>query len=229
MPLSPRFVLSLAAGGMLLTLTTFNPVVHAETVPAAPEKGIGKEPQPKSEPGAPLSNTLGSKDEAPVPTPSFVPPQPTAEEARYVDLVNRERARRGLGQLKIEPMLIAVARQHSAEMQNKAYFDHTSPTASLKTPMDRYLKAMSSRPVYACVGENLFWSNASNVSSVSDVQRGHTAFMDSPTHRENVLFPRFEKIGVGIVRNNRGEFWVTEMFLTNTDPVSQNERVAARR
>ena len=43
--------------------------------------------------------------------------------------------------------------------------------------------------------------------------------MDSPTHRENILFPRYERMGVGIVKRN-GEFWVTEMFVTNTDPVS---------
>jgi len=30
------------------------------------------------------------------------------------------------------------------------------------------------------------------------------------------LFPRFEKMGVGIQKNARGEFWVTEMYLTNS-------------
>ena len=43
--------------------------------------------------------------------------------------------------------------------------------------------------------------------------------MNSPTHRENVLFPRYEKIGVGIVKRG-SEFWVTQMYLSTTDPVS---------
>ena len=138
--------------------------------------------------------------------------QETAEEKEFVDLVNQERTRRGLNALTIEPLLIAVARDHSAEMRDKSYFNHTSPTAALKTPMDRYLTAVQARPGYACVGENLYWC------SVVDVQRGHKAFMNSPTHRENVLFARFEKIGVGIIKDARGQFWVTEMFLSNTDP-----------
>ena len=63
--------------------------------------------------------------------------------------------------------------------------------------MERYLKGLGARPNYACVGENLFYC------SVVDVERGHQAFMNSPAHRENVLFPAFDRIGVGICRNSR--------------------------
>jgi uncharacterized protein YkwD len=138
-------------------------------------------------------------------------PQATDEEKLFVELANKERAKRGMGELTIDPLLIAVARQHSGEMRDRAYFSHQSPVNTNKTPMDRYLIACSTRPAYACVGENLFYC------SVTDVFRGHSAFMNSPKHRENILFDRFEKIGVGIVKNEKGEFWVTQMFLTNTD------------
>lgn len=148
----------------------------------------------------------------------------TDEEQQFVDLVNRERAKRGLSHLTVDPTLIATARLHSAEMRDKAYFNHESPTPGLRSPMDRYLKvvgAVAQDPkFYACVGENLFWS------TVTDVYRGHQAFMNSPTHRENVLFPRFEKIGVGIVKKENGEFWVTQMYVTNTDPKSVAKRMA---
>jgi uncharacterized protein YkwD len=146
--------------------------------------------------------------------------QETSEERRFVELVNVERTRRGLNALTIEPLLIAVARDHSAEMRDKSYFNHTSPTAALRTPMDRYLTAVQIRPGYACVGENLYWC------SMADVQRGHRAFMNSPTHRENLLFPRFDRIGVGIVKDARGQFWVTEMFLTNQDPQTTAKKLA---
>ncbi len=147
------------------------------------------------------------------------PSHPTAEELRFVELANQERARRGLGTLTIDPTLIATARLHSAEMRDRNYFSHDSPTAGSKTPLERYLKQCASRPGYACVGENLFYC------SVVDVQRGHNALMNSPSHRENVLFPRFEKIGVGIVKDNRGQFWVTQMFLTNRDPLVVSSRM----
>jgi uncharacterized protein YkwD len=137
-------------------------------------------------------------------------PQHTPQEQRFLELTNRERVNRGLRPLTVDPLLITVARQHSREMMEKNYFDHVSPTPGYKTPMDRYLKALGTRPKYATVGENLYYC------SVVDVERGHQAFMNSPSHRENVLFPRFEKMGVGIHKNARGEFWVTEMYLTNS-------------
>jgi len=133
--------------------------------------------------------------------------QSTPEELRFVELTNRERTARHLRQLTIDPLLVAVARRHSQEMMDRNYFDHQSPTPGYRTPLDRYLKGLGHRPDYACVGENLFYC------SVGDVERGHQAFMHSPAHRENVLYPQFEKMGVGIQRNAKGEFWVTEMFL----------------
>jgi uncharacterized protein YkwD len=133
----------------------------------------------------------------------------TTDEQRFLDLVNAERSQRHLHELTVDPVLIDVARAHSREMADKNYFDHVSPTPGLKTPMDRYLHALSKRPAYACVGENLFYC------SVVDVQRGHEALMNSPGHRANILFPRFRQAGVGIYKSPAGEFWVTEMFLTN--------------
>jgi uncharacterized protein YkwD len=137
--------------------------------------------------------------------------QATADELKFVELANRERAKRNLSQLSVDPLLILIAREHSLEMMEKNYFNHYSPTSGMKTPMDRYLKGLGHRPAYAVVGENLFYC------SMVDVDRGHQAFMRSKEHRENLLFPQFDKIGVGIHRNNKGEFWVTQMFLTN-DP-----------
>lgn len=271
MRLSPRFLMSLATGGMLLAFPAPYLVVHAETPappaqpspappaapaenkPAAPapakaeeSKSEGKpapteakpeppkpetpkaqtpapvpapaqptpaqEPKPKTEATPPAAVQAQPKSELPIPTVEEEPVS-TQEELQFVEMVNEERAKRGLSRLKIDPLLIKVARLHSAEMRDKAYFAHESPTQSIKTPLDRYLKACTFRPTYACVGENLFWA------TVVDVKRGHQAFMNSPTHRENVLFPRYEKIGVGIVKRG-GEFWVTQMYLTNTDPVS---------
>lgn len=151
-------------------------------------------------------------------------PEATDEERRFVELTNRERLRRGMSELRIDPLLIAVAREHSAEMRDRDYFSHHSPSASLRTPMDRYLHAVAAaRPPYACVGENLFYC------TISDVERGHRAFMNSPKHRENVLYPRFEKIGVGIVKDREGKFWVTQMFLTTTDAQSVAKKMSSAR
>lgn len=256
MRLSPRFLLSLATGGMLLALPDLAFIVHAETPspPPAPVAQPRQTPQeapeaPKAQPAPPETpaakpsegpaplKPAEAKAAEPRPAPSMTgeprsaaqanpasvlpgPPRPaedaiipTAEELEFLELCNKERVARGLNRLTLDLTLIKVAREHSAEMRDKSYFNHESPTEGRKTPLDRYLRAVAHRPSYACVGENLFWA------TVIDVKRGHKAFMDSPTHRENILFPRYERMGVGIVKRN-GEFWVTEMFVTNTDPVS---------
>lgn len=189
------------------------PAAPAPVVPVTPAPANPVLPIPGAVPGKPAQPARPT----PAPAPSVAHPAPaveTSEEQQFVDLVNEERAKRGLSHLVVDPLLIKVARLHSAEMRDRNYFNHESPDTTQKTPLDRYLRQCSFRPSYACVGENLFYC------SVVDVQRGHTAFMNSPTHRENVLFPRYEKIGVGIVKNEKGEFWVTQMYLSNTDPIS---------
>lgn len=135
----------------------------------------------------------------------------TQDEVKFVELVNEERTKRGLPTLEVDPLLIEVARAHSREMSDKHYFSHTSPTAQLRTPLDRYLVALKHRPSWALVGENLFYC------SETGVERGHNALMNSKGHRENILEPKYERIGVGIYTNDAGEFYVTQMFLAKID------------
>jgi uncharacterized protein YkwD len=132
----------------------------------------------------------------------------TVEEARFVDLVNAERAKQGLSKLTVDPLLITVARGHSKEMSDKQYFSHTSPTPGLATALDRFLAEVKERPSWALVGENLYYC------SRVDVEGGHTALMNSPLHKKNILEPRYKSIGVGSFINSKGEFYITQMFLT---------------
>lgn len=161
-----------------------------------------------SEPAPPREETTSS------PRPEGGSPSDTDqryEERRFLELANEEREERGLDRLEWDPLLADIARKHSAEMRDKRYFNHRSPTRGSEMPLDRYLLVAGSRPRYACVGENLFYCVSGNV------MRGHRAFMDSAGHRENILFARYEKMGVGIVRGPKGEWWVTQMFLANRD------------
>lgn len=208
---TPRLVVALALGGTLLSLSPTGRGVYADPAPA-PSAPAAPETTPAPVKPSPVQTAPESAAET----------RETEEEQRFVELLNQERVRRGLRPLTVDPVLIRVAREHSAEMRDKSYFNHTSPTSGIETPMARYLRACSARPEYACVGENLFYC------SIVDVQRGHNAFMNSPTHRENVLFPRYERIGVGIIKNDRGEFWVTQMFITNRDPVIVAKKVSSR-
>jgi uncharacterized protein YkwD len=144
----------------------------------------------------------------------------TAEEMEFVTLINSERTSRGENALVIDPLLVNTARMHSREMCDLDYFDHCSPTPGITTPMDRFLKGLSAMddatPNYLLVGENIYYCSVFN--SHYNVQYGHEALMNSPGHRANILEPRFTKVGVGVYESAGGEFWVTEMFLRDTQP-----------
>lgn len=152
-------------------------------------------------------------------TPPQAPPaivahaqaQADAAEQQLVDSLNAERWDHNLGVLSVNPMLVQVAREHSQEMYEKHYFDHMSPTAELATPMKRYLHDLGYTPAWACLGENLFYC------SIVDPMRGHNCLMKSVKHRENILNPRFEQIGVGVFISPDGQFWVTQLFLAQID------------
>lgn len=167
--------------------------------------------------GSNFSSTVAKEPPKPViqqqaqSAPSSDTIQMTDDEQRFVDLLNRERVQRGLRQLTIDTNLIQIARGHSKEMADKNYFDHVSPSPGMRTALDRYLITLKHRPTWALVGENLFYC------SIVDVNRGHTCFMESRSHRENILNPKFDRIGVGVYKSESGEFWVTEMFLAQID------------
>ena len=137
------------------------------------------------------------------------------DEQSLIAAINAERTERGLDPLQPDRLLSGAARAHSREMCDLDYFDHYSPTAGLETPMARYLHALhdwgAEQPLSASVGENVFYCSAT--SAVYNAAYAHQSLMNSPGHRANILEPRFTKVGVGLYRDGRGRFWVTEMFL----------------
>ena len=143
----------------------------------------------------------------------------TAEEQEFIVKVNAERTQRGLNALAVDPLLVRTARAHSREMCDLTYFNHHSPTPGMTSPMDRYLKAVrdqgSASPDSLLIGENIYYCSVFN--DIYNVDYGHRALMDSPGHRANILEKRFTKIGLGIYRNDKGEFWVTQMFTRDTE------------
>ena len=148
--------------------------------------------------------------------PNIALPQTDARlarlEAEMVELVNAERAKAGLKPLAIHEKLATVSRAHAAEMRDKNYFAHESPTAGLREPMDRYQSVFNDRP--RIIAENIFRSwGAQRLITIHEVKEGHAALMKSPGHRANILYADVTHIGIGIVGNSRGDLWITQMFL----------------
>lgn len=120
-------------------------------------------------------------------------------EARMLQLVNRDRAANGVGPLSLDPSLSAIARAHSADMVQNGFFSHNSPTTG--GPEERLNRSGVSWRAYA-----------ENVSYNSSVDASQASLMKSPAHRQNLLNPTYDTIGIGIVRGSNALF-VTQVFI----------------
>lgn len=124
-----------------------------------------------------------------------------ALESEVVRLVNAERAKRGLSALKENWELSRIARYKSADMANKNYFSHTSPTYG--SPF-RMMESFGIR--YSSAGENIAMGQRTP-------QEVMNAWMNSPGHRANILSPSYTQIGVGLAKNKSGRAYWTQMFI----------------
>ncbi|MBV9864319.1 MAG: hypothetical protein JO316_03105 [Abitibacteriaceae bacterium] len=126
-------------------------------------------------------------------------------------MVNAERAKVHLNALVFDSKLANVARAHSAEMRDRDYFAHQSPTPALRDPLDRYRAFFGTTPLI--IAENIYrvWGSP-HTPSENDIKTAHSALMNSPGHRENILRRGVTRIGIGIITNRNGDIWLTQMF-----------------
>ena len=104
--------------------------------------------------------------------------------AILVDLANGDRAASSVGTLTVNPVLVAAAQAKANDMAEKGYFAHISPDG---VEPWHWFKQAGYKFTYA--GENL-------AIDFSDSGEVNTAWMNSPTHRENLLNPNYTEIGI---------------------------------
>ena len=161
--------------------------------------------KPNNTPSNPNTTPEQKPDSAPS-NPSTTPEQkPSTDFSSYqqqvLDLVNAERAKRGISALTLDSSLSSVATKKSQDMVNKNYFDHTSPTYG--SPFDMMKQFGIS---YRTAGENI-------AKGQKTPQEVVAAWMNSEGHRKNILNPNFTNLGVGIAKDsNKTTYW-TQMFI----------------
>ena len=121
-------------------------------------------------------------------------------------LINQNRKENRLSPLKINSDLNQAANFKSKDMLNRNYFDHYYRGIS---PWD-FIRNSGYDYLYA--GENLAMDFRTAEGMVS-------AWMNSKTHRENILNPDFTDVGIGVIKGNyiengtaRNTTIVTNMF-----------------
>ncbi|WP_371017478.1 SafA/ExsA family spore coat assembly protein [Pseudalkalibacillus sp. JSM 102089] len=121
---------------------------------------------------------------------------------QVMDLTNAERAKNGLSPLTWNWEVARVARYKSADMRNKNYFSHQSPTYGSPFSMLENFGVS-----YRSAGENIAAGQATPEEVVQ-------AWMNSEGHRKNILSSGYTQIGVGYVPGGSyGHYW-TQMFIS---------------
>lgn len=122
---------------------------------------------------------------------------------KLVNLTNQKRAESGMTPLKFNDQLSQAAAGKANDMFGKDYWAHTAPDG--KTPWD-FINGAGY--VYTVAGENLA-KNFSNSDGVVE------AWMNSPSHRENLLRSQYEDVGFAVVNgklNGEETTLVVQMF-----------------
>lgn len=121
-------------------------------------------------------------------------------ERGFARKMNGARALEGLNKLGLDPELSRAARKHTQEMWTQDELYHT--------PSDKLRYRVTN---WTTIGENVGVGGI--VSSL------HEAFMNSPAHRDNILYTTFRNVGVGVAKKN-GRMWVTVIFEAVDNPAT---------
>src|SRR4029079_3016536 len=113
------------------------------------------------------------------------PPRAGSEQQVLV-LLNEIRQQHGLSNFTASTQLRNAARFHSADMLERGYFEHDSPSEAWDVRVGRYIQS-------SMVGEDLAWGTGSYGTSEGIVSQ----WMPSPTHRAIILTAGLHRVGVG--------------------------------
>jgi uncharacterized protein YkwD len=105
---------------------------------------------------------------------------------RIIELTNQTRTEQGLPALKTNEILNQAAALKAQDMVTNGYFAHTSPDKV--TPWHWFSEAGYE---YTYAGENL-------AMNFSEAEEAMTAWMNSPTHRDNIVSKNYADIGVAV-------------------------------
>jgi len=132
-------------------------------------------------------------------TPSTSGVQGSQNEEYVLKLINEYREKNGVSKLTMGTKLIKMARLKAQDMVNKEYFSHTSPTyGSPFNMMKNY--GLS----YKVAGEN--------IAGNPNLEGAVNSWINSSTHRENLLSKSYNYVGIGISKSSIYGYIVVAMF-----------------
>lgn len=123
-------------------------------------------------------------------SPGILGTDSTITKEKVIELTNKEREKLNLPPVKENSELDKAAEAKALNMFEENYWAHFAPSG--KSPWDFIL---GSGYTFTYAGENL----AKNFYTSEEVVK---AWMNSPSHRENIVGSKYEDIGIAVVEGN---------------------------
>jgi uncharacterized protein YkwD len=135
-------------------------------------------------------------------TPALASTSLNNYEKQLLVQVNKQRARYGLSQLRLNSKLVASARTHSADMGTRKYFEHDAPAPNQEAWSARIVRCGYTEKGYSYwkAGEDICYGAGLYSSPVLVVD----SWMKSPAHRAVILTKTFRDVGVGAFKADDG-------------------------
>lgn len=107
--------------------------------------------------------------------------------AEVITQTNQERTKSGLSELVLSEQLSQAALAKGQDMMTDQYWAHVAPDGT-----EPWYFIEQAGYTYSVAGENL-------ARDFDDTPRMVDAWMNSPTHRANILNPKYEEIGIAVI------------------------------
>ena len=140
---------------------------------------------------------------------------------KVFDQTNEERTKVGLEPLVYSSVLSESAKEKAEDMFKYDYWAHNSPQG--KTPWT-FFDSVGYK--YSVAGENL-------AKDFYDTDSLMKAWMNSPTHKENIIHPKYQEIGIAVVNGTLGgikttlvvQHFGTPLVATDQKPTAKSDDV----
>lgn len=121
------------------------------------------------------------------------------------DLVNHVRASKGLEELLWNEQIAEIARLHSRNMASYQFFSHKGIDGTM---VDDRAEQFGLANWYS-IGENIAYMRGFDDPAGVAVEK----WMQSTSHRRNVLTPNWKESAIGVSATSDGTYYFTQVFI----------------
>lgn len=154
----------------------------------------------------PVAEALLHADVAPPPTPVALPVPGELAGSNERDptrallaMLTAARDSEALPRLDVDPTLVAVATAHAEAMRAAQRLGHDVGAGALPA-------RLAAADLVARIG-------GENVARAATPGRAHRVLWQSPSHRETLLGPAYDAVGIGVAEDDGGTYWVCQVFV----------------